>query len=270
VAKKYKITRKEIKQDDRFLATMKGVAKKLVTKPADEEGKTHVFRKYVPYFAIAIGVLLVLALVLWIYSSYSGRRAERMMAQADAVYRSPIVSQKDYETNPAHQALGSYTDPKRKWSDAAERYDKVIKAHPRSKSGIISELYAGNCYYELGEYETALNHYQEYLNKAGSDAPFASLAKQSIGYAYEALKRYDEAEKIFMSLTSDQGSTIALLSYFDLARIYETQKNYQKALETLKKIDAAQTVKSAQYFQLKRQADAKINYLQTLVGNGST
>jgi hypothetical protein len=67
----------------------------------------------------------------------------------------------------------------------------------------------------------------------------------------------------------EEGSTIAVLSLFDLARIYEEKKNYPKALETMKKISTMELANSPQFMQLKRKAEAKIKVLETLAGGGS-
>ena len=269
MAKKYKISRKQIKQDDKFVAALKDVTKKIVLKTTGREASSIDWPRWILLGAIGLAVLILLSGAVYSIIGYRHQKAERLMAQADTIYRAIVVSKEEFESDPSYRALGAYTDAKKKWSDAAERYEAVVAAYPGTDYGILSLLYLGNCYYELGEYQEAIGRYEGYVKKGGANAPFALLARQSIGYAQEALNKFDDAEKTFQSLTTEEGSTIAVLSLFDLARIYEEKKNYPKALETMKKISTMELANSPQFMQLKRKAEAKIKVLETLAGGGS-
>ncbi len=269
MAKKYKITRKQIKQDDKFVAALKDVTKKIVLKTTGREVSAIDWPRFLILSAVGLAILCLLAGGVYSIIVYRNHKAERLMAQADTIYRAPVVSRDEYEKEPMYRAVGAYTDAKKKWSDAAERYEAVAAAYPSTDYGILSLLYLGNCYYDLGEYPEAIARYQGYIKKAGANAPFASLTRQSIGYAQEAMNKLDDAEKTFLALSAEEGSTISVLSLFDLARIYETKKNYPKAIEALKKITATELATSPEFFQLRKKAEEKIKALEPLVGGGS-
>lgn len=270
MAKKVKITRKQIKQDDKFLHALKGVTKKIVASPTEDESTFEKYKPYLIWGGIVLAVVAVIVAAVWGFTQYRVKGAERLMAQADAIYRVPVVTEEQFNQNPMLRSIGAYTDAKKKWSDAAEHYEAVIAGYANTEYGILSQLYAANCYYELGEYNEAISRYQQYLEKAGNDAPFALLARQSIGYAQEALGKFEEAEQTFLGLTAEEGSTISLLSLFDLARIYEQKDQMDKALATMKKFNEVELTQGPQFYQIKRRAEAKIKMLEARVENGSS
>ncbi|MDP8225508.1 MAG: tetratricopeptide repeat protein [Candidatus Lernaella stagnicola] len=262
MARKVKITRKQIKQDDKFLATMKDVTGKVVAAVSDRD----FWGQYKKPLIVAGAVLLVVVIAagtvfgLTIYQRHS---AAKLMALADAMNRAPVITPEQYEQNAAMaQALGAYTDANAKWSAVAENYDAVATQYPDTEFGQLALFYAGNGYYELKEYQEAVTRYEKYLEKVGSDAPFAPLAQQSVGYAYEELGKLPEAEKAFLELVKRESTTTSLLAMFDLARIYEKQEKIDEAIATLKKVDNVQISLGPQVGKLKRQAENKIKWLE--------
>jgi tetratricopeptide (TPR) repeat protein len=268
VAHKVRITRKQIKQDDKFLHAMKEATRKVVVGTGDVPW----FERYQKQMLIGLIAVVAVAVLVggwYAYAAHRAKKAERLMAQADAIYRAPVVTAEQYQKSPLLKAVGAFTDEKKKWSEVVAAYDAVSQAHGGTNSGKLALFYAGNGYYELREYDEAINRYEQYLQKAGADAPFAVLAKQGMGYAYEALNKLDEAQKQFLGLVTEAGGTIAFLSLFDLARIYEKKGDFDQAIETLKKVDSADVAQSPQYFEFKRQAETKIATLEARRGGAS-
>ncbi len=262
MAKKVKITRKQIKQDDAFLATMKEVTGRMVAAVSDES----FYKRYKKQLIIGgVAVVVVLAVVGGVFGNKAlqEKGAGKLMAQADAVYRAPVVTPEQYEGNPAMaQALGAYTEAKTKWSAAAEKYDAVANEYPNTSYGILGLFYAANSYYELAEYAEAISRFEKYIEKAGAGAPFAPLARQSIGYAYEEVGKLDDAARTFLSLVKEENTTTAFLAIFDLARVYEKQNKVDEAIKTLQKVNSIEINLGPQYGKLKRKAQSKIEWLQ--------
>ncbi|NLH48481.1 MAG: tetratricopeptide repeat protein [Myxococcales bacterium] len=260
MARKVKITRKQIKQDDRFLATMKEVTRKVVTSATDisfyEKN-----RRAILGAVIGVAVLVVAIAVYAIVAKVQTGAAEKMMAKADAILQADIVTPEQLKNDPRLASLGAYTDAKKKWTETVEAFNAISDAYPRSNYGILALLYSGNAYYELNDYENAAAKYQQYVDKAGKDAPFAPLARQNIGYCYENLNKLDEAEKVFTALSAEAGDTTAMVSLFDLARIYEKKQQWAKAVETLKKVTQSELTKNPGFLQFKQEAEGKLQLL---------
>ncbi len=268
MAHKVKITRKQIKQDDKFLAAIKGVTRKVIVTTTD---RTWLEKNRTILIACAAALLLVVVGVGVYFgvNSWQRRGAEKLMAQADAIYRAPVVTAEELQKNRMLRSLGAYTEAGKKWSDAAAAYDRLSTAYPRSQAGLLAAYYAGNCYYDLKKYDDAIARYQDYLAKAGANAPFAAFARQSVGYAYEAEGKLKEAETAFQGLTADASETTAFLSLFDLARILEKEQQWDRAIATLKKVDEAKLEQGPQMMEFKRQADVKIAALEARRGSAS-
>ncbi len=268
MAHKVKITRKQIKQDDRFLATIKGVTRSVITTATD---RTWLEANRTALIAGGIALIVVVVAVggYFLWTGHQRAGAESLMATADGIFRAPVVSAEVLQKNPVLRSIGAYTDASKKWTDAAQAYEKLAATYPRSPAGALAKFYAGNSLYELKKYEEAIADYRKYLDVAGANAPFAGLAKQSIGYAYEAEKKLPEAEKMFQELSADAGSATAFLSLFDLARVYEKENQLDKAVETLKKAEDSDLVKSRQFYEYRMQAEMKIAALEARRGAAS-
>jgi hypothetical protein len=74
---------------------------------------------------------------------------------------------------------------------------------------------------------------------------------------------------MFQELSADAGSATAFLSLFDLARVYEKENQLDKAVETLKKAEDSELVKSRQFYEYRMQAEMKIAALEARRGAAS-
>lgn len=268
MAKKVKITRKQIKQDDKFLATMKSAAKTVVGTVA---GSNPEFWQRQKKTLILGGVILAAALIglagYQIFHSRSVQNAMATMGEADIAFAKAVEA-----TDEEKEAV---------WTSAAEKYDGVINDYRGTDYAKIASFHAGNCYFELGgfkkeHYNTAIDRYQAYLNQNGQNAPFATLAMQGIGYSYEALGNLDGAAETFRTLADNpSGGAIQLLSILDLARVYEKQQKLDQALETLKKAKDIKVFTDPEATQLdlskeyKDQAASRIEKLESKLSNKS-
>jgi tetratricopeptide (TPR) repeat protein len=261
MAHKVKITRKQIKQDDKFLATIKGVTAKVVTTATDVSWLEANRRTIIAVLAAVIAVCLAIGAYFG-YASWQRHGAERLMTKADEIYRAPVVSPDEYQKNALLRAMGAYTDADKKWNEAAEAYDELAARYPATKAGGLAAFFAGNAFYQLGKYDKAIERYEAYVERAGKNAPFAAMAKQGMAYSYEAEGKLEQAEKGFQELLAEAGGTTAFLALFDVARVYEKEKQFDKAIETLKKVDASEIAQGPQAYEFKRQAQAKIGMLE--------
>lgn len=263
MARKVKITRKQIRQDDAFLHAMKEVTGRVVETMTD---KSFYHQYRLPIFGALAGIVVVAVVAAGVfgYAAWQANGAVQLMAEADNIYRAPVLPPEQYKENAmAAQLAGAYTDAQSKWSAAAEKYDAVSNSFGGTDAGILALFFAGNSYYELADYAEAAARFESYVAKAGAGAPFAPLAKQSMGYAYEALGQLDKAETMFLDGAKSAGATTSFLALFDLARIYEKQDKIDQAIETLKKIETTEVQLGPQVNQLKQRAKSKISMLES-------
>jgi len=103
-----------------------------------------------------------------------------------------------------------------------------------NQEGKLAALFAGTCYYQLGQYEDAV----EYLEKFSSnDLNFKAVAKQMLGDAYVELQDYEAAVKAFEAAADTQNEVFAPMSLKKAGIAYlklEDNEAAHKAFATIK------------------------------------
>ncbi len=152
-----KITHKEIKKDK--LVTAYFESKEWLTKA---ENKKRIYT--------VGGIILVIAVLIFFY--VSNRKAKNEEAE---VKLSAIISV--YDQNNFQQALDG--DPANNLMGLKEIIDK----YGSTESGETARLYAGNCYFNLNDYDNALKTFEDY---SGSNDIVKASCLSGIGAVYEA------------------------------------------------------------------------------------
>lgn len=99
--------------------------------------------------------------------------------------------------------------------------------------GKLAALYAGICYYNLGQYEEAVT----YLGKfKGDDLNIAPAAKMKLGDAYVALDQADKAVKEFEAAAKSKNNLIAPIALKKAGIAYLSLGNKQAAKQAFQTI----------------------------------
>ena len=102
------------------------------------------------------------------------------------------------------------------------------------QGGKLAALYAGVCYYQLGQYEDAA----AYLSKfSANDLTIEPAALQLLGDAYVQMEEYDTAAKVFEAAAKSGNDLIAPMSLMKAGKVYLELGNNaaaKKAFETVK------------------------------------
>lgn len=157
--------------------------------------------------SIAIGVAVVLTGLSFLYV-YAQREASGVLNKGIDAYHSAGGSEEGLTT-----ALASF--------------DGVIKKYYFTDSRKIAFLYRGHIYYDLGEYEEALNSYKKAERRLSG--PFKDLATEGMAYTYLKMKDYDDAVEILKKLLDpeDEESYLMLISTLEKAGDSEQLKEYR-------------------------------------------
>jgi len=125
--------------------------------------------------------------------------------------------------------------------EAKERAQKaledVVAEYPRLSSGAQAAYQLGNLRFAAGQYPQARAAFQVARSRARS-ASLTSLASLGIGFAFEAEKNYEAAEKSFAETVKGAGPKDFLYeeAMSDMARVQELGGKRAAALETYQKI----------------------------------
>lgn len=110
----------------------------------------------------------------------------------------------------------------------------IIDEYGSTKAGNLAHYYAGICYLNLGKFQDAIDHLEEY---EGEDMLTSSFAIGARGDALMELGKSQEAIDLYVKAAGKNENTYSTPYFLMKAALaYENQKNYEKALEIYKKI----------------------------------
>ena len=113
-------------------------------------------------------------------------------------------------------------------------FQAIADEYKMYQGGKLAALYAGVCYYQLGQYEDAT----AYLNKfSANDLTIEPAALQLLGDAYVQMEEYDKAAKAFEAAAKSGNDLIAPMSLMKAGKVYLELGNNaaaKKAFETVK------------------------------------
>jgi hypothetical protein len=148
-----------------------------------------------------LGTVVAIALLAagaWAYTAWSNSRESKAgatLAQALEIEQRPIAA----EGNPQ---AGEKTFPSRDERNKAvlDALEQVRKEYPRTKAGETALSQIGFHKLRVGDAAGAQAALEEFLKSAANRHPLRPFATESLGYAYEAQGKLDEAKKAFARL----------------------------------------------------------------------
>ena len=112
-------------------------------------------------------------------------------------------------------------------------FEAIADDYKSYQGGKLAALYAGICYYQLGEYEDAAKYLKKF---SADDLTIDPAAKQLLGDAYVQMEEYDKAAKAFESAAKSGNDIIAPMSLKKAGFVYLEQGNKKAALKAFSTI----------------------------------
>ena len=113
-------------------------------------------------------------------------------------------------------------------------FEQVAADYGFYQQGKLAALYAGICYYQLGEYDQAAKFLKKFSAK---DLTIDPAASQLLGDAYVELGEYNKAISAFKAAAKSGNKLIAPMSLKKAGLVYlemDNKKAAKQALETIK------------------------------------
>lgn len=127
----------------------------------------------------------------------SGRLLQKSGKLADALKEYAAVSGKVFKERAMFQTAECYR-LQEKYKEALEKYEEILKFHPKTEFTNQIYLGKGHCFRALGAFQDAIDAYQKVINMTDTiDAAYASLG---IGYSYFVQGNYQNAIKAFLKV----------------------------------------------------------------------
>ena len=168
--------------------------------------------------AVGIVVVAVAAIILVNTKVLQPKAAEASNATATAV---------------AYFAQGNYELALNGDDAECEGFEAIANENKCSQEGKLAALYAGVCYYQLGDYAAAA----EYLSKfSADDLNIDPAAAQLLGDAYVQQEEYAKAAKAFENAAASGNELIAPMSLKKLGFVQMELGNKNAALKAFEAI----------------------------------
>lgn len=139
--------------------------------------------------------------------------------------------------NAAYDAAASAGGGMPNYPAALQRFQDVVSQYGSTVSAAVAQYSVGNTYLAMGQPESAVKAYQEFVQRYSGRTFLLGMVYQRMGYAYAAMGNREEAVKAFTRAEETGGVGPATM---ELARIYEragnnedAQKKYQAVTERL-------------------------------------
>lgn len=201
-----KLSKKELKSPDAFQTTFEKMGDYV------SENKARVMA-----VGTALACAVVIAVGIYFYWNYYSSSALKLYAKVQ-------------------ENIMKSGDNKETANENIKIFKELIEKYPHSWSGRMAYYHLGNIYYNGGEIDKAINSYEKFVDKAGSDKTGVKfLALTSLGYSYEVKNDYKQALKYFEQAQSTYNIGFEMIGLRNIARTYEELNNKQKALEFYKK-----------------------------------
>jgi len=114
---------------------------------------------------------------------------------------------------------------------AVEQFQKIAQEYSATPAAVHSQLYLGNSYMELKEYDSAIAAYRTFLKENSKNEVLAGTVYQRLGYAYLAKNDLEEARKAFESVENLSGALNRDQVEYELGRIQETLGQKEEAIK---------------------------------------
>lgn len=156
----------------------------------------------------------------WLYQQHQEKQALTLEYEARRYYD---------QQNPSDQA-GDPPSKEENYRKAIELYQELIREYPNTRSGIMARFHIGNTYAELGEFESAISEYRNFLGRVSDDGVMAGLTHLRLAYVYQTQGRSEDSVQAFKSADSLPGALNKDLVQFELGRLNESLGKDKEAI----------------------------------------
>jgi tetratricopeptide (TPR) repeat protein len=168
--------------------------------------------------ASVIGAFLVLYIIVSFYRASVTEEALTLESKAYEYY---------FGTN-----ISSSLPEEDRWKNALDLFKKSVE----TKETPTALFYLGNCYYKLGDYESAIREYTAFTDRFGDAAEILPIVYQKLASAYFKAGRKEEALNTLETLSGITGRSFRDTALVLEARYYQSTGNSEQELKLYREI----------------------------------
>ena len=214
--KSKKVSRKDLKEDDKFIQTA--------------HQSIDILDKYKKELIGSVAAILLLATGFYGFSHVRGqnnRTASAELGKALKIYGAEVTKTEKKE-DPLDDSK-TYKTEKEKYTAAAKAFEKILKNHASSKPAPFVHLYLANSYFQLQDYKKAKKHYEVFLAKTWDKDPLYYLGVNGLSQTLTALKSADKGVSQLSKFSKKGAKPFRTFALMGLAQHYEKKGDLKLA-----------------------------------------
>ncbi len=152
----------------------------------------------------AAGILVVAIVIVFLISN--ARQAQEDAARAYGVanmYVREFYNVFEQDFNQDGIPDGNLDSSLVSLRNAKEQFQSIIENYGGTQQAKLATFYLGAINFKLGDYLTASEHYQKFLDKYYVDEWFEAAAKKGLASCKESLRDFEAAGKLFLEVGRD-------------------------------------------------------------------
>jgi len=135
-----------------------------------------------------------------------------------------------------YQAIANQNGPGQAYLDVVDDFNLIIRKYSGKEGGKLAKLMFANMCYNSGNFDKAIELYNQSLQDFSENPFLKNLVSSSLGYSHEAQKDYKTAANYFEMIVAAPDYSMQDEALFKLAGAYAAMGNYEGRLNALKKI----------------------------------
>lgn len=140
--------------------------------------------------------------------------------------------------NDAIKAYNIHTEPAKGYDAVKEQFNTLLNDYPNTSSGKAGKVRFADICYAAKQYDAAYQNYTSALDDFKNDPIMKNIILASLGHTCQELKKYEEAEQYFKTITDGNSKLMKDDALFNLGMVAIANGNNKKGIDFLKSLSS--------------------------------